>query len=114
MPCDTIYETSEMDLAKLDRNVLAEALKGAGWIVDVSLDKDYPCFYATVGATRLMLKQGSVATITSPDPDRAKKEILQAYGKLAAKQTAKRFGFSELSSKVQADGSVKITFNRLR
>ena len=114
MPCDTVYESTEMDLSKLDLNILKSTLEAAKW--SVTITSEGITASRRWGSECLEVKRGVSATLTAEDDrlDRVKREILQSYGKAAARATVKKFGFSELSSKTQADGSIKITFNRLR
>jgi len=110
MPCDTRYETTEMQLGKLDRKVLARALQGIGYTVRLDASGLHATRY---GETIAVTNAG--ATLTAPsyaDRKALQTKVLQAYGRLASAETAKRFGFTLAKETQLEGGAVKLTFKR--
>lgn len=111
MPCDTVYTTSVMDLGKLDRGVLARALTDAGWVVATNTTG----LTATRGGARLTVDGQSASVRTSNYGQSAasiETQIRQSYGRVAAVQTASKFGFKLKGETRLEGGAIKLTLGR--
>jgi hypothetical protein len=110
MPCDTRYETTPMTLGAVDRKILARSLQADGYNVRTLNGTLTASKYGTtieVGANGATLTAADYA-----DRERLTAKVLQSYGKLAATETAKRFGFTPLAEKRLDNGGIKLTFKR--
>ena len=111
MPCDTVYQTSAMDLAKLDKGILAESLKASGWSVTVSGGSLFA--YGPRGASLNVTEtSGSLTLRSGANAAAIEREIREAYGRTATTRTAQKFGFRTLGETRLSDGSLQIKLGR--
>jgi len=112
MPCDTVYQTTVMDLAKLDRGVLARALAADGWTVATTATGLVAHTYG--GAT--LTVEGATATLRTSNYTEGRNaleaRIREGYGRLAATETAARFGFKLRGETRLENGALKLTLGR--
>ena len=110
MPCDSIFITTPMALGNLDRGILARALDADGWRVT----QESGHLSATKGRNRLDVVADGATLYASEwaNRERLTAKILQSYGRIAATETASKFGFALQSTTVENGGAVKLTFAR--
>ena len=89
MPCDTVTE-STVDLANVDRDTLAEALRAAGWKVPTDL-RQGEGMICERGAERLTWRPGQPAELRSNTTTPA--HISRLYSAQVVRSTAKRNGW---------------------
>ena len=112
MPCDSSYVTTTMDLAKVpDREILADAMRAAGWYVPPRAKGGDLSAYGG-GVTLTVAASGAEVRGNPDNVTRATTAILQAYATQATKSTVSRFGFALQGQETRADGSIAMTFTR--
>lgn len=113
MPCDTIYETTPMQIAKLDQAILAQSLEIDGWHVE---RQDSNLTATRLGATLRVSANGSSLSVRSGAGSNRQAElqrqISQGYGALAAKMQASKFGFNVLAQRRLSNNAIELTLTR--
>jgi hypothetical protein len=106
-----------MDLAKLDRGVLARALTADGWIVTTTTTGLVAKTIARSSwETATLTVEGASASLRTSNYTESRTvleaRIREGYGKLAAIETAARFGFKVRGETRLENGALKLTLGR--
>ena len=99
-----------MQLGAVDRKILARSLQADGYHVQTINGTLTASKYGTrieVGANGATLTASEYAA-----RERITASVLRSYGKLAASDTAERFGFKQVGEQHLDNGAIKLTFKR--
>lgn len=99
-----------MQLGAVNLEILARALKSLGWSVSLAngaLRGEYGNRTLTIDRNGAQLTASTYA-----DREGITRGILQSYGKLAATETAAKFGFTLAKATTLENGAIKLSFSR--
>lgn len=114
MPCDQRITTSVIELTRVNRQRLAEALAAEGWHVKLTDNgKHLRAWGGPEGATLFVTDEEACLTANRfADTDKLTARVRVAYAERTVREVSKRFGFKLAGSKQLPTGAKRLMLRR--